>query len=230
MDFNSARISLQDLCSKPSGSKYATMLVCSADKLTAIKADLASAINYLMADSSTEVRNGGKYRDRTTPLGDIVNSAPVVSSPLTTTAIASWAAPTPSYTDYLATKAKSQRYMAYVGANDGMLHAFDGGMKADAKQDGTGGAETFAYIPASAGPHGQPAVPPKSDTADQTFRHRYYVDGPVTVSDTFNGTAWQTSLVGTTGAGGRSVFALDVTTPGSFGTGNVGKSATSTRR
>lgn len=222
VDFNSARISLQDLCSKPSG-KYATMLVCSTDKLTAIKADLASAINYLSADSSTEVRNGGKYRDRTTPLGDIVNSAPVVSSPLDDYGYRQLGGTyAKSYTDYMATKAKSQRYMVYVGANDGMLHAFDGGMKADAKQDGTGGTESFAYIPATALGHmANLLFPYKSDTADQTFRHRYYVDGPVTVSDTFNGTAWQTSLVGTTGAGGRSVFALDVTTPGSFGTGNV---------
>ncbi|KAG1316552.1 hypothetical protein G6F63_016025 [Rhizopus arrhizus] len=51
----------------------------------------------------------------------------------------------------------------------------------------------------------------------QRFQHRYYVDGPITVSDTYGSNGWTTSLVGTAGAGGRRVFALDVSDPGSFG-------------
>lgn len=54
-----------------------------------------------------------------------------------------------------------------------------------------------------------------ADKNDQKFQHRYYVDGPVTVSDVNVGGVWKTIAVGTTGAGGRSVFALDITNPDS---------------
>lgn len=219
VDFDVANITLADLCSKPDG-KYAAMLVCSSDKLKTIDADVGTAIRYLKADASMEKRNSGKYRDRTTPLGDVVNSAPVVSSPLDDYGYrqlgTDYAA---SYAKYLDTKAKNGRYMVYVGANDGMLHAFDGGMGASGELDSTGGTERFAYIPAtSLGHMANLLFPYKADTSDQTFRHRYFVDGPITVSDMLVGTSWQTGLVGTAGAGGRSVFALNVSTPGSFAT------------
>lgn len=219
VDFGSANIALADLCNKPDG-KYAEMLVCSVDKLKAIDADIDTAIRYLKADTTMEKRSGGKYRDRTTPLGDIVNSAPVVSSPIddygyrqlgTDYAV--------SYAKYLDTKAKSGRYTVYVGSNDGMLHAFDGGMGASGEMDSTGGTERFAYIPStSLGHMANLLFPYKPDTADQTFRHRYFVDGPITISDMLVGSTWQTGLVGTAGAGGRSVFALNVSDPAAFGT------------
>ncbi|HEL2977447.1 TPA: pilus assembly protein [Stenotrophomonas maltophilia] len=222
VDFGETNISLTDLCSKPDG-KYPTMLVCSDVKLKSIEADLGSAIRYLKADATTEKRNGGKYRDRTTPLGDIVTSAPVVSSPVDDYGYRQLGGDyAVSYAKYLETKAKGRRYMVYVGANDGMLHAFDGGMGASGEMDSSGGRESFAYIPATALGHmANLLFPYKADSKDQTFRHRYYVDGPITVSDMLNGSTWQTGLVGTAGAGGRSVFALDVSTPDSFGTGQV---------
>ena len=46
------------------------------------------------------------------------------------------------------------------------------------------------------------------------YSHEFYVDGPPVVADVFNGTEWRTILVGTLKAGGKSIFALDVTTPG----------------
>src|SRR5690606_20252341 len=82
---------------------------------------------------------------------------------------------------------------------DGMLHAFNG----------ESGVETFAYIPATAiGYMGNLLFPDIKD-----FAHRYYVDGQLTVSDAMYGNAWHTVLVGASGAGGKSVVAIDVTTP-----------------
>ena len=43
--------------------------------------------------------------------------------------------------------------------------------------------------------------------------HRFYVDGPITVGDAYNGTAWKTILIGGLGGGGKAFFALDVTDP-----------------
>ncbi len=156
-------------------------------------------------------------------LGDIVNSSPVISSPRDdygyqriSTAMAT------SYATYLTRKRNNGRYMVYVGANDGMLHAFDGGMNGNGVSDGAGGSETFAYIPGTALGHMANLLYPyvAANKSDQRFRHRYYVDGPIAVADAQIGGNWATALVGTAGAGGRSVFALDVTTPSSFGTGN----------
>lgn len=100
----------------------------------------------------------------------------------------------------------------YVGANDGMLHAFDA-------EDGV---ELFAYMPSEhllPVPGGKHA--PITSLMDRNYAHRYYLDGVPAIGDAYVGGAWKTILVGTLGAGGRSVFALDVTDPTSFGAGNV---------
>lgn len=87
-------------------------------------------------------------------------------------------------------------------ANDGMLHAFDGGMGADGQMDADGGKERFAYIPSTALGHMGNLLLPNDPTNQnaQRFQHRYYVDGPVTISDTYGSNGWTTSLVGTAGA------------------------------
>src|SRR5690606_37899569 len=59
-----------------------------------------------------------------------------------------------------------------------------------------------------------------ADGGDQKFDHRYYVDGPISVSDAYFSGGWKTVLVGTTGAGGRSVFGLDVSNPTAFASGS----------
>lgn len=166
-------------------------------------------IDYLRGDRALEI-NGttGYFRKRTTLLGDIVNSAPLVSA---------WGDDygyrnlrvsgkfdSLKYGDYLTQKRNTKNTMVYVGANDGMLHAFDGET----------GAERFAYIPVtSLGHMGNLLFPYDAAYKSQVFDHRYYVDGAVTVSDIHTGSVWKTALLGAAGAGGRGVFALDVTNP-----------------
>ncbi|TIE18548.1 pilus assembly protein [Stenotrophomonas maltophilia] len=221
--FNSTNISFTDLCSKDE-KQYPGIARCAPTEAEKLGGDISTAIAYLGGDASREVRNsGGIYRTRTTVLGDIVNSSPVISSPRDdygyqriSTDMAT------SYATYLARKRSNGRYMVYVGANDGMLHAFDGGMNGSGVSDSAGGSETFAYIPGTALGHMANLLYPyvAANKSDQRFRHRYYVDGPIAVADAQIDGKWATALVGTAGAGGRSVFALDVTTPSSFGTGN----------
>lgn len=220
--FTEATISLADLCTKPAG--YEGMSRCSQAELTALGASAASAVNYLRGNTASEVRNNGRFRNRTALLGDIVNSGPVVSSPVDDFGYRSLGDGfASSYASYLETKRSGGRYMVYVGANDGMLHAFDGGMTAAGVMDATaGGVEKFAYIPATALGHMGNLLFPYDplNRNDQKFDHRYYVDGPITVGDAFYGNQWHTSLVGTAGAGGRSVFALDVSAAGAFAATN----------
>ncbi|MBS1196233.1 MAG: Tfp pilus assembly protein tip-associated adhesin PilY1 [Proteobacteria bacterium] len=131
------------------------------------------------------------YRDREKILGDIIHSQPVyVRGP---------------YYDYLDTgyalfkDDKSTRLpTVYVAANDGMLHAFDA----------VTGDERWAYVPPT-------ALPAMHKLADKFYasNHRYYLDGPVAVSDIYVGGVWKTILVGALGAGGRGYYALDITDP-----------------
>jgi type IV pilus assembly protein PilY1 len=87
-----------------------------------------------------------------------------------------------------------------VGANDGMLHAFD------AKT----GEEQFAYIPSSVLPRLKALASPGFDTS-----HQYFVDGDVSVTSQSQ-TPGKNVLVAALGRGGKGLFALDVTSPGSF--------------
>ncbi|HMW83853.1 MAG TPA: PilC/PilY family type IV pilus protein, partial [Pseudomonadales bacterium] len=111
-------------------------------------------------------------------LGDIINSSPVVVG-----------APNAGHdlrlgdSSYAAFKAKyaKRRQVVYVGANDGMVHAFNGGFWDEAnKQFATTanngetshplGAELWAYVPQNLLPHLRWLTAPN-------YEHIFYVDG-----------------------------------------------------
>ncbi|SEL74077.1 type IV pilus assembly protein PilY1 [Pseudoxanthomonas sp. GM95] len=173
------------------------------------------------------------FRTRSSLLGDIVNSSPVVSLPTDDYGYSStWSSGTyatygTSYKTFMTSK--STRIPAvYVGANDGMLHGFN------ATTGTNGGNELFGFVPYSAFQHlGELANPVVSTTKSTSgFQHRYYVDGPVVVGDAYYSSAWHTVAIGSTGAGGASetnagtlpqgsVFALDVTDPSTVTSSSV---------
>lgn len=83
----------------------------------------------------------------------------------------------------------------YVGANDGMLHALD----ADS------GAPVFSYVPAGVYP--KLANLSETNYGRSDNPHTYTVDGPLTTARVDG----RDILVGSLGAGGKGIFALDVT-------------------
>lgn len=131
------------------------------------------------------------FRQRTHILGDIVNSEAIYVR-----------APVYDYVDagYSTFKSSNstRKAMVYVGANDGMLHAFDANT----------GDELWAYIP-------KLLHPMLYRLADKYYatNHQFYVDGSPTVGDVYFGGAWHTILVGGFNGGGRGYYALDVTDP-----------------
>lgn len=137
----------------------------------------AEVADYLKGDRSKEIQNGGTLRDRVHVLGDIINSSPI-HDPITNT--------------------------VFVGANDGMFHAFSG----------ANGAEQFAYVPAGLN------FANLKTYADKDYKHRFFVDGQVVLSPR-RVTPGQSIVVGALGRGGRGVFALDASSPGSFGASSV---------
>jgi type IV pilus assembly protein PilY1 len=142
-------------------------------------------------------------------LGDIVNSNPVYVSN-ENYGYDKLSGEGATYKDFVTANA-SRRKMIYVGANDGMLHGFD------ASASGTDeGKEILAYIP-NAVYSGLNAL------SSPSYTHQYLVDGSPRVADAYfsSDSKWHTLLVGTTGAGGKAVFGLDVTDPSNFGGSNV---------
>ena len=163
----------------------------------------SALVNYLRGNPALE---GSTYRRRLSRLGDIVNSQPTYVGSLVNmryNLLPKGTAGADTYTAFLQTK-KARPGMLFVGANDGMLHAFRG----------SDGVEAFAFIPRS-------LLPTLGVLAAPSYGHRYYVDGPLTESDAYWGGAWRNVLVGSTGAGSRAVFALDVTSTTSMNAGNV---------
>ena len=160
-------------------------------------------VEYLRGNAALE---GSTYRKRASRLGDVVNSQPTYVQGLVNMRYNLLPPATPGATSYgafLQTK-KARSGTLFVGANDGMLHAFRG----------SDGVETFAFIPRS-------LLPTLGLLAAPSYGHRFYVDGPLTESDAYWGGSWHNVLVGSTGAGSRAVFALDVTNTDSMGPGNV---------
>ena len=81
------------------------------------------------------------------------------------------------------------------------------------------GLEVMAYMPAyiTQTIHGtQPgstAVTATNDYANIAYGHNYFVDAAPVSGDLFYNNAWHTWLVGGLGAGGKAIYALDVTDP-----------------
>lgn len=179
-----------------------------SDLSTAQKAELGNSpalLDYLRGDKTNEGTGATQYRIRNSKLGDIVNStAAFVGTQDFGYGTATGLSAT-EQSSYKARRAsggfKNRAQTLYVGANDGMLHAFDA----------LSGVERFAYVPNALLTGGNLA-----ELADKDYTHRYYVDGsPKTADARLNG-AWRTVLVGSTGAGGRAYFAMDVEDATSF--------------
>lgn len=143
----------------------------------------SDVVSYIRGVRTKEVQYGGIFRNRPinpsdNVLGDIAHSSPF----------------------YL-----KDNDTVFVGANDGMLHAFNA----------TTGVEQFAFIPSS-------SISRLSLLKELNYNnnHQYYVDGDIVVSS-LSQTGTKNYLVSTLGRGGKGLFALDVTTPASFSGGNL---------
>ncbi|WP_017926235.1 pilus assembly protein [Thioalkalivibrio sp. HL-Eb18] len=154
---------------------------------------------YLRGDQSNEIQNGGDLRNRSTPLGDFVNSNPAFQGPALNFGYS-------QLSGYSQFRADNQDVpeVVYVGGNAGMLHAFDAQT----------GEELFAYVPNA-------IFDKLPDLADPDYSHRFFVDGQQTIAHAQIGGDWRTVLIGTLGAGARGIYALDVTDPTDFSADNI---------
>jgi len=142
-----------------------------ADKALLVSSDV---YEYLRGRRDKELQRGGNLRDREHALGDIVHSSPFYEKDSDT---------------------------IYVGANDGMLHAFKG----------SDGSELFAFIPRA-------SVSRMANIASLGYTHEYLVDGDVLVTPKVAHTNNKNYLLALLGRGGKGLFALNVTNPSAFAT------------
>jgi len=143
----------------------------------------SDVLDYIRGVRSKEVQNGGTLRNRPIPpfnnvLGDITHSSPFYVKDTDT---------------------------VYVGANDGMLHAFDAST----------GVEQFAFIPSS-------SVSRLVSLTSLSYNsnHKYFVDGEMVVSSLAQ-TGTVNYLVSTLGRGGKGLFGLNVSNPSGFSGSDV---------
>ena len=157
--------------------------------------EVQDIIDFLRGKDSND---GGKYRDRKGwYLGDIIYSAPAVVGHPRSFFLEN---------DYQTFKSNNlnRSTMVYVGANDGMLHAFNS----------SDGSEAWSFIPEHI----------RQYLTNLTLEacHKYYVDLTATASDVYDvawksggndWTGWKTVLLGGNRLGGEEYFALDITDP-----------------
>jgi len=161
----------------------------------------ATRMNYLRGNAVDG------YREREKPMGDIINSKPQLVGPPVYFYPDDWGIGAPEtdtpYSTFGKAQANRQR-VVYVGANDGMLHAFNAGEYESGAWSAGNGSELFAYVPSSV----YTELPELTSSA---YRHKYYVNATPTIGDAIINGNWATVLVSGLGRGGQGIFALDVT-------------------
>jgi Tfp pilus tip-associated adhesin PilY1 len=188
---------------------------------------LATRVDYLRGVRTEEW--AGVMRTRSTLLGAIINSQAVYVSSPTGHYLDSWptsikgvSVPTPemepgaeSYEQFVADHA-DRAPILYVGANDGMLHAFNASVphcdeSNHCKAGADAGKELWSYVPRAVYAHLGHL------TSATDFRFQSTVDATPVVRDVFFSRRgrheWHTLLAGGLRLGGRGVYALDITQP-----------------
>lgn len=185
--------------------------------------DASKIIAYTLGTDASGYRNRTiTYSGitNTWKLGDIISSTPKIQSSIPVNNYYNSYSDT-SYDSFVKTASYKARNAVYVGANDGMLHAFSLGKitaknkayeKAAIAADGANplGSELWAYIPSN-------ALPYLRYLADPNYEHIFTVDLTSTLVDASiigatsnpeneirNINSWRTLLIGGMGLGGAS--------------------------
>jgi type IV pilus assembly protein PilY1 len=220
-------------------SDYKLMMTdSSTNRLTPDNAKIA--LEYIRGDQSRENASTGLRPRGNNMLGPIVNAGPWVQSPPSATFLESQFK---GYADFAKAQLTRDKLL-WVGANDGMLHAFC----AEEKSGGScssAGREIFAYVPGMLAnrlaeiplQRGTPArtrlnnanftrdaveVQPNSTVWAYVDGSPYTADVKINIAKDSNNVetgTWKTYLFSSLGRGGRGLFALDVTNVGTLANG-----------
>ena len=188
------------------GTAFTWASLTTAQK-TALNND-STLLDWVRGDQSKEAAQSGPFRTRKSIMGDVVNSDPAfvqtedygygLAGSLSASERAAYLARRVS-TNFL-----NRKGALFFGANDGIFR----GLESDT------GKELFGYVPNN-------IITGLPTLANPKYTHRYYVDGAPKVGDALINGTWKTVLVGSTGAGGKAYFALNVENASNFGASDV---------
>jgi hypothetical protein len=191
--------------------------------------EIVNFVRNIWQDNDTSVTPDPQADPRPTGypvLGDVYHSQPVVVSPPNRSMFFFdyGYGDAHNYPAFMELHSKRRR-VVLAGANDGMLHAFDGGIwdrnrsisteTYDEQHDLGNGQELFAYMPE--------AIAPKLYNMTYGQSQQYMVDGLIATSDVFidydgdSSREWRTVAIATMRRGGRGLVALDITQPDPVG-------------
>lgn len=160
-------------------------------------------IQYLLGDRTYEIGKTiteawFKARgERKGLVGDIINSTPAYLSESVTYGYESKNVVGRSTYNKFLNSQKGKTPILAVGSNDGIFHILDANT----------GNELYAYMPSEVLKNVHKLTSPTSQA------HQYFVDGSPIVHHVYHNGAWSSIIIGTMGAGGSTVFAIDVTDP-----------------
>ncbi|MEO4047231.1 PilC/PilY family type IV pilus protein [Pseudomonas sp. CAU 1711] len=137
-------------------------------------------------------------RSRTVLLGDIINST--LERMTSTERLASDVSGSTSYDSFIAAKAGMTNSLL-VNSNDGFFHVIDAE---------TGG-HRYGYMPSSVFPQLRTVAATDYATSG---KHKFMVDGGITVADAEVNSTWSTVAVAGMGGGGKSMFAVKLFSAG----------------
>ncbi len=198
-----------DAVAKSADGQWTNTLWSASNKMPEVRSiwtiDPADAAGQnVIAYSDTTLASDNFACFTTKPIGDIINSTPVVVGrpPF-------WY-PFDGYGGFSYSSVRDT--MVYIGANDGSLHAI---RLLD-------GVEQWAFIPKSMHDKLNKAqIDPLFDRCASQYCHQYFIDGSPIVGDVFAdfrgiGGEWRTILVVGEREGGQAYFALDITSGKNF--------------
>lgn len=205
------------------GSASYTALKGSGTALTDTQTN--DLIAYVRGDTSNEAPTGPwrlRALDATKPvsasnpaylMGTVVNSSPWLQTVPSARQLATFGTE-PAYKNFVAAQ-KSRTPVLWVGANDGMLHAFNA-------SSASAGTPLVSYVPS-------PMLGRLRDISLATSGSTITagMDGSPHTADVLLGAGaatatWKTYLFSSLGRGGKAVFALDVTSTSSLNEANAG--------
>lgn len=157
--------------------------------------DGGGEIRLALLRGNTLATPDARFRQRSSLMGDVINSDPAFVGSQDFGFRRLPGSEGGSYPAFVQSKSNRKR-LVFVGANDGMFRGIDA----------SNGNEVFAYVPGDLYENGRLG---RIVDADYTSQHRFYVDGSTRTVDAYLGGSWKSVVLGTTGAGGRAVFAID---------------------
>jgi type IV pilus assembly protein PilY1 len=162
-------------------------------------------LEWVRGNRSNEDPSGHRFRKRNTTsiMGPVINSNPHVQAPPRADFTGSIFG---GYSTFKTSKA-SRPGLIWVGAGDGMLHAFS----SSTSSTGTfaGGTPVVSYVPGMLLDRSAAWASPSSASVQSLMEGTVFT-GDVTTQESGTNT-WATYLFGSLGRGGKGIFALDVT-------------------